>query len=382
VCKERWFLVLTLLLIVGGTLTGATNGMPVIVSHHHPPVAGIHVTDGLYSAFLNTAWCMVPFYLGWALFRKEDGFVQMLRAFVVAALLYVPFVLFELRMSPNLHLWIYGFAQHDFIQTIREGGYRPMVFMIHGLALARFLLVGMSAAFILGRNGHRIFGLPASVLGWTLLVVLILCKSVGALILAIVALLLLKWSSPKLQARTALLLAAVVALYPLLRTWDLVPTEQILSILRSLVGSERTGSLQFRFFNENLLLEKARQHFLFGWGQYGRNFVHYDWDIAAIADGYWIGQLGILGVVGFIATFGPMLIPLMLVPRRLKAIQWESHRRLIGGTALCLGLVALDFIPNGLFTSYPYFLVGALAGATLEFAAAEQQQAATAWVSV
>ena len=31
-------------------LTGLTNGAPTIARFHHPPVAGIHLTDGLYSA--------------------------------------------------------------------------------------------------------------------------------------------------------------------------------------------------------------------------------------------------------------------------------------------------------------------------------------------
>ena len=380
VCKERWFLVLALCLVVGGVLTGLTNGMPVMVRHFHPPIAGIHLTDGLYSAAVFTCLISIPFYIGWALFRKESDFRAMLVALVIAALIYAPFAAFEMRMSPNLHLWVYGYSQHDFSQTVREGGYRPMVFMTHGLSLARFFFVGTCSAFILGRVGTKIFGMQAKWLGWFLLLVLIFCRSFGAIMFAGLAVPLLLWSKPRLHVRIALILAVLVGLYPLLRTWELVPTEHILNTVRAIAGEDRTESLEFRFFNENLLLEKARQHLLFGWGQYGRNFAPRGWDGQAVADGYWVIQIGIMGLVGFITTFGPMLIPLIFMQSRLKAVVSEPQRVLLGGVALMLGLVALDWVPNGLFSPYPYMMVGALAGATREFPEAPPEAVAVAWV--
>ena len=244
----------------------------------------------------------------------------------MASLIYLPFVFWELRMSPNLHHFFYGYSQHDFAQTIRGTGYRPMVFMSHGLALARFLFVGICSAFILGHFKARIWGAPAKSVGWFLLVVLILCKSAGAIMFAAVTVPLLLWSKPTTQVRVAFVIALFVGLYPLLRMWDLIPTDQILGMMRALVGEDRTGSLAFRFMNERLLLDKARRQLVFGWGQYERNFAPYGWDGEAVPDGYWVIQLGILGLVGFIATFGTMLVPLMLVRSRLKAIVFEPHR--------------------------------------------------------
>ena len=366
VCKERWFLFLTAALVIGGAMTGLTNGAPVAVRHHHPPAPGLHLTDGLYSASVNLCGVSIPFFLGWALFRKESELRYLLSGMVMASLLYLPFVFWELRMSPNLHHIVYGYSQHDFAQTIRGTGYRPMVFMTHGLALVRFLFVGICSAFILGHFKARIWGAPAKSVGWFLLVVLILCKSAGALLFAGVTVPLLLWSKPTTQVRVAFVIALFVGLYPILRMWDLIPTDQILAMMRTLVGEDRTGSLAFRFMNERLLLDKARRQLVFGWGQYERNFAPYGWDGEAVPDGYWVIQLGILGLVGFIATFGTMLVPLMLVRSRLKAIVFEPHRILIAGVALTLSLVALDWIPNGTFTPYPYLIVGALAGASRE----------------
>jgi hypothetical protein len=74
-----------------------------------------------------------------------------------------------------------------------------------------------------------------------------------------------------------------------------------------------------------------------------------------------------------------MLIPLVLTQSRLKLVVSDPQRRLLAGTALILSLVALDFIPNGLFSPYPYLMIGALAGATRELAGDPTQAAGTVW---
>ena len=47
-------------------------------------------------------------------------------------------MLVEVRLSPQINTWIYGFFQHDFIQMMRYGGFRPIVFLPHGLWVAFF----------------------------------------------------------------------------------------------------------------------------------------------------------------------------------------------------------------------------------------------------
>ena len=67
--------------------------------------------------------------------------------------------MFEARLSPQLHSRLYGFTQHDFLQTVRgDYTYRPMVFMQHGLAVAMFLgmatVVGVHA--VVERHGRAV----------------------------------------------------------------------------------------------------------------------------------------------------------------------------------------------------------------------------------
>jgi len=58
---------------------------------------------------------------------------------------YTFFLFIELTASPQLNRWIYGYHQSQFIMAMRAGGYRPMVFMRHGLNVAFFNLNGYVA---------------------------------------------------------------------------------------------------------------------------------------------------------------------------------------------------------------------------------------------
>ena len=87
--------------------------------------------------------------------------------FVLGGLIYVPLCLFEVRMSPQLHNMVYGFAQHSFGQTVRGGGWRPMVFMQHGLAVGLFMSVMLPWApklmpVLLEYDGNRGTIVPSS----------------------------------------------------------------------------------------------------------------------------------------------------------------------------------------------------------------------------
>ena len=65
---------------------------------------------------------------------------------IVAGLCYSVPMLFEVRMSPQLHTWIYGYFPHSFVQQMREGGFRPVVFLGHGLLTAFFIMSAAVAA--------------------------------------------------------------------------------------------------------------------------------------------------------------------------------------------------------------------------------------------
>ena len=68
---------------------------------------------------------------------------------------------------------------------MRNGGFRPMVFMGHGLLAAFFMMTSVLAATALWRSAIKLGPLSASVATPYLGLVLLLCKSMGATLNAI-----------------------------------------------------------------------------------------------------------------------------------------------------------------------------------------------------
>ena len=292
-------------------------------------------------------------------------------------LVYIPFALVELRLSPQWHRWIYGYAQSNFDQTIRWGGYRPMIFMPHGLALARFFLAATFALVVLDRLRRRLVSLPTRLLAWLQFLVLVACKSTGAIIFALAGLPLLIFSRPKRQLRVAVVLAWIAALYPVLRLSGIFPVDRLLEAAGGALPSERTGLLAFRFLNEDALLQHTRARIAFGWGEYGRNLVYdADGQGQSVVDGYWIIRLSENGIVGFLATFGPLVIPVLLANRRILRMSSKRDQLGVAGLAFILTLVTLDLIPNGLWACYPFLLAGALTRRLREIRREEDELAA------
>lgn len=360
--KEKWILLLALLSIAGGVLTSIYNTDPLLFGKEGQVfVPGLNIKDGFFMGISTFVATYLPFYLGYALFRKSDDLDKLASGLAIAGLLYIPFALVELRLSPQWHRWIYGYAQHGFVQTLRPGGgYRPMVFMPHGLALAQFFMVATFCLVVLAKCRRTLVGLPIRFLAWTQFVVLLACKSFGAITFAVLGVPLLALSKPKRQLRVAVVLAWIVLCYPLLRLSGIFPVARMLDAFAS-VQAQRADSLAFRFRHEDALLARARERVLFGWGQYDRNLVHNDQGrVVSVTDGHWIICVSANGLAGFISNFAPLLIPVFLTRRHLALLADEKSKLVMAGLAFTLTILTVDLIPNGLWNSYPFLIGGAL----------------------
>lgn len=348
-------------LLVGVFITCRLN--PETLTYGDTVLPGLGIHDGISDVVRTLLYAVIPFFLGRVLFRNSRDASDLMGAFVVGALLYVPLILVELRMSPQFHRWVYGFHQHEFGQTMREGGYRPMVFMPHGIALAMFLLTASLAAFALSRARLRLpYGLPASGMGFVLLVVLIACKSIGALVYGLIAVPLVAFGSARVMARVSRWLAIFVLLYPVLRITETFPTQAVLDTAARF-SQERADSLAFRFYNEESLVEKALLRRWFGWGGFGRGRIYNSWGKdESTTDGHWIIIFGSNGIVGMVGTYGLLLFPCLLALRRLRKIHDPHERLLVGSLSIVTIVNVVDLLPNGMYTGLPLVLAGALDG--------------------
>jgi hypothetical protein len=352
---------LVAILVLSAFVTGAFNrdvlfSGPVVVK-------GMDLHDDINLALQLFVDWGIPFLLGLRLFRAPADLKIPLTVLVVGALAYIPLILYELKMSPQLHNLVYGFYPHDFQQTLRFGGWRPVVFVGYGLALAFFLSTAVAAAMTLSGARLRVSSYRAGPIGVVLLVVLLLCKSAAALIYGVAATIMIFLLKPRTQLRIATALAAIVIAYPLLRSRDLFPT-QILVAWADSASTDRAESLGFRFENEDLLLARAKERPFFGWGSWGRGRVR-DTETGrdiAVTDGLWVIVLGTDGIVGFLSVFVLLLGPVFWAANRISRIRSTRDQYLIAGTALIVTFASIDCIPNVTY-QFSFFLAGALAGA-------------------
>lgn len=355
--RIKW---LVIILITVPFITSALNSNGIIVGGQY--LKGLSYYDGL-SATINKFLLITPFFIGRQFFKSYNDQLILFKLLVAAGLFYSIFMLFEVRMSPQLHTWIYGYFPTSWMQQYRGGSFRPVVFMGHGLWVAFFAAVVLITAATLWTNNTKIRQLsPKAVTGY-LLVVLVLCKSIASLAYGLFGLIAIKGLKVKTQHRAAALLVCIAMLYPAMSIMKIFPHQSIVNIAES-ISPERAQSLQFRFDNEEKLLARARERIFFGWGGWGRNRV-YDAETGqdiSITDGRWILTLGIAGIIGFIAEFGLLAISVFRANKAAKLIKDKQQQTLLAAHALLVGIIMIDQLPNASLAPWLWLLTGILLG--------------------
>jgi len=346
--------------LIGPIITSQLNGDAVVAGDRVIPGATLY--DALSSAE-NAFIFIIPFFVGRQFLRTDADARDILVVLAMAGLVYSFPLLFEVRMSPTLQSDIYGFAATDFVMTARGGGYRPMAFMGSGLIASFFMMTTVVAATALWRTRLQLFRLPPSGLSAYLGGVLILCKSFGALLYGIVLIPMVKWTSSRVQMRVAVVLVSIALFYPMLRSFDLFPTQSLLQAI-STVSEERKRSLDFRFSNEDKLLRRAFERPVFGWGRYGRSRV-YNEDSGrdeSVTDGLWILTIGAYGLFGFVAQFGLLGIGVFRAAAALKLSKPINGAIFLSTIALIVAANIVEMIPNSGLLPWSWLLCGSLLG--------------------
>jgi len=303
---------------------------------------GIH--DGFTSVFYQTFTWGVPYLLGRIYLTDLLGMYELAAGIFLGGLVYMPLCLLEVRLSPQLHTWVYGFHQHFFGQSLRFGGYRPTVFMEHGLMVGLWMSMATLTGFWLWYSGtmRSLFRIPLPWLLVPLAATTVLCKSFGAIVLLIVGLGVLITTRQSSSRSIIAALAIAPLLYMALRIPGIWSGDDLTDLVAA-VNPGRAASLQFRLENEDRLLQRAQIRPMFGWGGWGRARVRdaSGRDIS-VTDGLWIIALGNNGYVGLVALTGSVLVSLGGLVRRFPARVWK-HRYVAPAVAMCV-MVLLFFI--------------------------------------
>ena len=355
-------LTLFIIVVTSPVLTVLQNTEPVIDGRTFLPGLRLYDAMSLISQMLVS---LIPLWLGLRYLNSREGLRTILEVLVIGGLAYTIPVLFEVRFSPQLHTWIYGFFPHSFAQHIREDGFRPVVFLSHGLLVGIYLCIATLAAVTLyreaRREGHRaVYWLLATI--W-LLIVLFLSKNFGAVIIAVVLTAAVFLLGRRPQLVIGLVVATVVMFYPILRGAGWIPVDAVHDYIQS-INADRAASLKFRLDNEDALLARASEKPLLGWGSWGRDLLHdpATGKLSSIVDGIWVGVIGSFGWIGYIGRFGLLTAPILFFALRRRAV---GDSFLPFGLIITLSATLIDLLPNSGLVNYVWLMAGAVAGHAL-----------------
>lgn len=364
----QWLVVGLILCAIPTTLT---NGDPIIfeILRDADPILfqvdalpGQTVRD-IGSVLIGQVLMIVPFLLARQFLSSEDGLREILLALMVGGLIYSIPSLIEIRLSPQINTWVYGFFQHSFAQTMRGGGFRPIVFLPHSLWLALFVFCALVATAALARvadapDKKRMYLFVAYIF-----MLLILCKSAASIMYGIVLTPLVLFASSRSLIRVSMVFAVIAVVYPMLRKFELVPIWELVDYAGA-YSADRAHSLGFRFYNEENLLARAAEKPWFGWGGWGRSLIRDPETgvITSIPDGRWIIVFGTFGWLGYICEFGLLALPLVLMWWFIRKHADVPLSPYVAPLCLILGVTMIDMLLNATLTPMTWLCAGAVLG--------------------
>ena len=327
---------------------------------------GYGVYDGLVSVeYLILIWGL-PWFFGRIYFSDSEGIRELAYAVVLGGLVYVPLCLFEARMSPQLHTWVYGFHQHSWGDTKRFGGFRPTVFMQHGLMVGMWMcMTGLLAWWLWLTGSMRRFWLfSAGGCAGAILVTAVICKSFGAvalLALGMTALWLARSMKTVLPLWVLLLLAPA---YMTVRVTGLWSGQGLVNLSSQVGNDERASSLECRLNSENQFIHAVWRRPVFGFRGWYNTIELWDADAGkAIPDALWMIEFTGSGFVGLGALTLFLLLPPAVLLWRLRPGELREPRTAaVVVLAIVCVLYMLDNLYNGMVNPIFALAAGAVGG--------------------
>ena len=338
---------------------------------------GLGVYDGINEAITQAVTWGLPYFLGRLYLNNLAGLRELAINVLKGGLIYVPLCLYEGRMSPQIHNIFYGYYPHPsgIAQAYRLGGYRPMVFMEHGLMVGMWMMMVTLVGFWLwkAKTLQRLWNIPINWLVIVCLVTFIWCRSTGTYGYLLYGLLIL-FSAKWLRTSLPLLLLIVgISYYLYASATGTFNTEGIVSFTADTINPERAQSLEFRFHNEDILAEHAREKLVFGWGGWGRNRVYEEnwhgvFEDIAITDSLWILAFGINGLVGLVSLTASLLLPVIGFCLSVYPAKTWFEPKIAPAAVLAVALLLfmLDSLLNHMFNPVFPLISGGLSGLVLK----------------
>jgi hypothetical protein len=309
----------------------------------------------------------VPYFFGRVYFTDTISLRMAAKAFVIAGMAYVPICLIEIFTGPQIYAHLYGYQPYRWIGAGRYVGFRPIGLLEDGNQLGIWMATSALIAIWLWRRrlATAIFGIPVAWISGILVVITLLCQSVGSIVILLCLL-------PFVFTRQSYLPRAVAAVFLLaILAFMGLRVANFIS-LRSLVEHNAVAHSAAEFF-------KGIQRQSFGW-RLSQDEKHLD---AALEDpllgsgawdwwrtsgsrpwGLWLLAIGMYGLAGLLALECLQLLP---IARTL----WSPLARgdmegfdLRNALAAAILMSAIDNLANGSMILPLLLVIGGLSAPT------------------
>ncbi|MGK7889273.1 MAG: O-antigen ligase family protein [Leptolyngbyaceae cyanobacterium] len=337
--------------------------IPVFVWCLCPLASSISNDLGVYNGVLATLGEIMkwggPYLVGRLYFSSLEGLKQLAIGIFVGGLIYVPLCLYEIRMSPILHLQVYGFFGGPFGQAIRYGGYRPMVFLKHGLQVGLWMMAASLVGIWLWKSKtiQHVLGIPIKWLVGLQCAVFILVKSTGAVILLAFGALILFVSNWTRMSIIVWFIVLAIPLYLYSSASGDLQTDQVVEFIAD-INPERAQSFAFRLDQEHVLAEMARERPILGWGGWDRFSIYGGWhnEKISVTDSLWIIAYGNRGAVGLSSLFLFLLMPVLVLLTTYPPATWSDKRVApVAALSILILMYTLDSVLNQMYI--PIFII-------------------------
>lgn len=307
----------------------------------------------------------VPYLLGRVLVRNLDDVKDCALAVLLAGMVLVPFCLIEIRLSPQIHRWVYGTHPAPFHMAKRLGGYRPMLSFRHGIEVGTWLACSGAIGFwfSLVATRERMLWMPVRACTTILLIVNFMCRSLGSLVLLAGSIGVAIFSRSSRTKFALLLLTLATPTYLFLRITDVWSPDMLVNFVAQNIDESRASSFAARIHQEQVLGEKAKDRILFGWGGHNRFRVFDDFgQQTTVVDALWIITFGKYGLFGTIGLYGMLCVPSILIVRRTPA-RLLLHPMMAGvvGLILAVAIANGDSLQNAFYSPVMMIAAGVLA---------------------
>lgn len=323
--------------------------------------------DGISSSFGEVLQWGVPYLAGRIYFNSTSILRDLCLGIIIGGLLYVPLCLFEIRMSPQLSNIFYGFFPHSFAQHFRYGGWRPIVFMQHGLMVALWMAISSTVAFWLWRSGDikHLKGIPISIIFMALAITCVLCKSANGWTVLFIGCGIYFLCNRFNSSKPILLLLFSVPIYIGFRLTGIVTAHELETFFANFFDAERVASLGVRLHQEDLFSLRALERPILGWGGYGRSWPvdpNTGEKMTQMIDALWLGCFSTRGFLGLISFVCSMLLGPWLALR--YGLEKKANSGFSTQSIVVLSLVVvffmIDSLANGMFNPVIVLISGVL----------------------